>query len=189
MPDLPLAYLITLRCYGTWLHGDARGSIDRRRNQYHSSFIPENERWRAYSARNLKHSPVTLDDRQRTSVEGAIRETCNFRSWILRAVNVRTNHVHVLVTPHSGPEDSSVPSAIAEGLSATPADRVLNALKANATRQMRQDGRWPHKHSPWSDRGSKRFIWTELGLERAMEYVVNGQCKPMPEFDKPDHPE
>jgi hypothetical protein len=27
--DIPLAYLITFRCYGTWLHGDKRGSIDR----------------------------------------------------------------------------------------------------------------------------------------------------------------
>src|SRR5438093_13756827 len=26
--DLPLGYLITFRCYGTWLHGDERGSID-----------------------------------------------------------------------------------------------------------------------------------------------------------------
>jgi len=24
--DLPLGYLITFRCYGTWLHGDERGS-------------------------------------------------------------------------------------------------------------------------------------------------------------------
>ena len=24
------AYLITFRCYGTWLHGDDRGSVDRR---------------------------------------------------------------------------------------------------------------------------------------------------------------
>ena len=26
----PLAYLITIRSYGTWLHGDERGSMDRR---------------------------------------------------------------------------------------------------------------------------------------------------------------
>jgi hypothetical protein len=32
--DLPLGYLITFRCYGTWLHGDERGSIDRFHNRY-----------------------------------------------------------------------------------------------------------------------------------------------------------
>src|SRR5437868_339150 len=24
----PLAYFLTFRCYGTWLHGDGRGSVD-----------------------------------------------------------------------------------------------------------------------------------------------------------------
>jgi len=30
----PLGYLITCRTYGTWLHGDARGSVDRDHNVY-----------------------------------------------------------------------------------------------------------------------------------------------------------
>ncbi len=34
--DIPLAYLITFRSYGTWLHGDERGSVNRFRNQYKS---------------------------------------------------------------------------------------------------------------------------------------------------------
>src|ERR1700747_68137 len=38
MPDIPLAYLITFRCYGTSLHGDEQGSIDRHQNQYFHSF-------------------------------------------------------------------------------------------------------------------------------------------------------
>ena len=33
--DMPLAYLITIRTFGTWLHGDPRGSVDRHgRNVY-----------------------------------------------------------------------------------------------------------------------------------------------------------
>jgi hypothetical protein len=28
----PLAYFITFTCYGTWLHGDQRGSVDREHN-------------------------------------------------------------------------------------------------------------------------------------------------------------
>ncbi len=31
--DLPLAYFITFHCYGTWLQGDAPGSVDRSHNQ------------------------------------------------------------------------------------------------------------------------------------------------------------
>ena len=166
--DIPLAYLVTFRCYGTWLHGDERGAIDRRRNQYSSPYIPPNPNWHSYNVRQLKQSPVTLSPLQRRSVERAVHETCKFRDWELLALNVRTNHVHALV--HTG---TLAP------------ERVLNALKANATRQMRQDGHWPHEHSPWADRGSRRYIWTEVGIERATEYVVNDQDGEMPEFDPP----
>ena len=31
--EFPLAYLITFRCYGTWVHGDERGSMDRRASE------------------------------------------------------------------------------------------------------------------------------------------------------------
>jgi|SRR6185312_9608106 len=127
MPDVPLAYLITFRCYGTWLHGDERGSIDRHRSQYNSEYIIANPNWHDYNVRHLKHAPARLTDAQRQSVEAAVRETCQFRNWELKAVNVRSNHVHSLVSTGSlRPE------------------RVLNALKANATRQLRQDGCWPH---------------------------------------------
>ncbi|MGH9840991.1 MAG: hypothetical protein ACREEM_19730 [Blastocatellia bacterium] len=37
---IPLAYLITFRCYGTWLHGDERGSVDRDHNIYRTPFLP-----------------------------------------------------------------------------------------------------------------------------------------------------
>ena len=43
--DIPLAYLITFRCYGTWLHGDRRGSIDRFHNRYKSPYVEANARW------------------------------------------------------------------------------------------------------------------------------------------------
>jgi hypothetical protein len=42
--DMPLAYLITFRSYGTWLHGDQRGSIDRFHNRYKSPYIEPNPR-------------------------------------------------------------------------------------------------------------------------------------------------
>jgi hypothetical protein len=32
--DAPIGYLITFRSYGTWLHGDERGSVDRNHRAY-----------------------------------------------------------------------------------------------------------------------------------------------------------
>ena len=185
MADVPLAYLITFRCYGTWLHGDKRGSIDRRHNQYGGPFIPENRRWRSYNVRALKHAPVSLNLDQRNCIEDAVRETCLFRNWNLHAVNVRTNHVHSLITAYLAPKEMSVPFAVANGFAdGLPPERILNAVKTNATRHLRLRGHWPHKHTPWADGGSRLYIWTEFQLEQAKEYVLSGQGGPIPEFDK-----
>src|SRR5436190_23089117 len=96
--DTPLAYFISFRCYGTWLHGDKRGSIDRFNNRYRAPYIEPNTSWRCYNAENLAGEPVLLDESRRSSVETAVRETCLFRNWNLHVVNARTNHVHVVVS-------------------------------------------------------------------------------------------
>jgi len=96
--DIPLAYLITFRCYGTWLHGDERGSVNRFRNQYKTSYLPPEKSWIEKNTSRLKGKIVTLDAQQRNCVEKAIRETCDIRGWHLQAINVRTNHVHTVVS-------------------------------------------------------------------------------------------
>jgi REP element-mobilizing transposase RayT len=164
--DIPLAYFISFRTYGTWLHGDKRGSIDRCHNLYRSPYIPPNEKWRDYNQLQLRAKPLILKARHRKSIEGAIRETCDFRKWQLQAINVRTNHVHTVVS--AGQKKPEV---------------VLNAFKANATRQLRQDGLWTHPFSPWADKGSKRRLWNERNVARAIDYTLNGQGEQLPDFD------
>jgi len=88
--DIPLAYFISFRAYGTWLHGDKRGSIDRFNNRYRSPYIP---------------------------------------------------------------------------------------------RQLRQDGLWLYSFTPWADKGSKRRLWNERSVAKAIDYVLNGQGNDLPDFD------
>jgi REP element-mobilizing transposase RayT len=164
--DIPLAYLITFRCYGTWLHGDDRGSVDREHNRYHEPYALSNENRNRHNARLLKSEPVVLDTARRASVELAIRETCKYRRWALLAVNVRTNHAHVVVS-----------------IGEKKPQLALNAFKANATRQMREDGCWSFDYSPWVDKGSCRYLWNERSVERAIDYVINGQGDELPDFD------
>ncbi|HEV7472917.1 MAG TPA: transposase [Pyrinomonadaceae bacterium] len=164
--DIPLAHLITFRSYGTWLHGDKRGSVDRFHNQYQAPYIrPDKERFEANLDR-LSHEIVSLNARQRDSTENAIRETCKVCKWALLAVNVRTNHVHSVVS-----------------IGTAKSSRALNAFKAYATRRMRQDGCWLSDRSPWADKGSKRNLWTERSVELAIDYVLNGQGDDLPDFD------
>jgi REP element-mobilizing transposase RayT len=164
--DIPLAHLITFRCYGSWLHGDQRGSVDQRHNLYKTPYAPPNEKRYNYNRSVLKGDPVLLDALRRASVEKAIRETCVHRKWIRRAINVRTNHVHVVVS-----------------IGVKKSELALNAFKANATRQMKQDGCWQMDYSPWVDKGSRRLLWNERSVERAIDYVVNGQDEDPPKFD------
>jgi REP element-mobilizing transposase RayT len=164
--DIPLAYLISFRCYGTWLHGDERGSTDRFHHHYKSPHLPPNVAWKTHNQRVLKCPPVKLNAARRASTENALRETCAKRGWLLRAINVRTNHVHAVVS-----------------IGEVKPKLALNAFKANATRQMREDHCWPHPHSPWAERGSKRNLWNERAVERAIDYVLNGQGDDLPDFD------
>src|SRR5437773_9644786 len=63
----PLGYLITFRCYGTWLHGNDKGSIDRHHNRYGAPLIPPDLRWHRQNLRSLKDDPVKLNKEQRVS--------------------------------------------------------------------------------------------------------------------------
>ena len=58
-------------------------------------------------------------------------------------------------------------------------DRVLSAFKANATREMREAGCWRSDRTPWVDRGSKKYLWTEEQLNRAIAYVLYDQGEPL----------
>jgi REP element-mobilizing transposase RayT len=164
--DIPLAFLITFRCYGTWLHGDERGSIDRNHNQYKSPYRQPNQQLQKFSTRLLKSKPVNLDAQKREFTELAIREVCDYRNWLLRAVNVRTNHVHLVVS-----------------IGDTSPSKALNSFKAYATRKLRENNCWEFEHSPWAEKGSKRHLWNERSIEIAVDYVVNGQGGDLPSFD------
>jgi len=164
--DTPLAHLITFRTYGTWLHGDERGSVNRFRNVFGTRRLPADKKWVKINTQRLKREPVTLNAAQRASVEKAIKDTCKRRGWILLAINVRTNHVHVVVATG----ESKLIAA-------------LNAFKANATRVMREDGCWNETETPWVDKGSRRNLWNERSVERAINYVLYGQGDDLPDFD------
>ncbi len=163
--ESPIAYLITFRSYGTWLAGDERGSIDKYHNKFGGSRAVVSQLRESEHASRLKGSPFLLNARSRKLVEDAIREVCKFRGWSLLAINVRTNHTHSVV---SGAAASA---------------KVLNDLKAYSTRRLRATGEWQFDHSPWVNKGSRRNLWTEAHIDAACDYVINGQGRPLPDFD------
>jgi REP element-mobilizing transposase RayT len=159
-------YLITFRCYGTWLHGDERGSVDRRfYNRPGTSKIAPDIEKETRRATQLRGEPCVLDANKRRVVETAIREVCGVREYVLYAINVRTNHVHVVVGNSGKPE------------------RMMDSFKAYATKALRAAGMVGSGERVWSRHGSTRYLWTEEHIATAVEYATFGQGDEMPKFE------
>ena len=155
--EFPLGYLITFRCYGTWLHGDTRGSMDRRHNVYGSPKLAANAHLESSDSSQRKHSPIILDSEQRKVVKTAVRRVCEHRKYLLRAINVRTNHAHAVVSAMQKPEP------------------ILDAFKSYSTRALRQAGLLSPAVKPWARHGSTIYLWKERDVAKAIEYVMLGQ--------------
>ena len=155
----PLGYLITCRTYGTWLHGDARGFVDRDHNTYGTPLRDPDRALEQTERRHLKTDAVKLTARQRESVAETIRSVCDTRGWSLRALNVRTTHFHAVVAASDPPE------------------RIMHAFKAYATRRLREKGLHAQSAPLWSRHGSTLYLWKPLQVENACRYIADGQGK------------
>jgi len=156
-----LAYLITFRCYGTWLPGDERGYVDRRCNIRGHPMLKPNARLEAAMSRAMKQPAEVLEAPARAAVGAAIREGCVREAWVLHALEVRTNHVHAVLS------------------TGVPPERAMVALKAWATRRLRREGLVGDNARPWSRHGSTRWLWSERAVHDACRYVLEGQGAPL----------
>ena len=153
----PLAYLITWTTYGTWLPGDARGWVEA-----DSPGIQEGHAAKRRQAQHrMQEPPVILNEQQRRIVESTIRLHCEIRRWTLQAINVRSNHVHLVVTADVQPE------------------QVMGQLKAWCSRRLgeasRDRTRDRHRQRSWTEHGSTKWINDEGYLLNAIRYVLEGQ--------------
>ena len=152
-----LAYLITFTTYGTWLHGDERASVDRRHNIPGTPYVDPDPRRLRYETTMRKHPPVMLGPDRRAVVHEAIAAVCERRDWTLHALNVRSNHVHVVVSAPQPPE------------------RVMNDFKSWATRGLVTAGLVRRGTAVWTRHGSTRYLWKPCDLVDACEYVCEHQ--------------
>jgi REP element-mobilizing transposase RayT len=108
-------------------------------------------------ADNLGGSPYNLGAIERKIVEDAIREVCSIRGYGLYALNVRTNHTHLVVN------------------NCGKVERMMDSFKAYSTRVLRVANRIGPNVRPWSRHGSTRYLWTDKHIELAVDYVLNWQ--------------
>ncbi|MFN2502621.1 MAG: transposase, partial [Pyrinomonadaceae bacterium] len=131
--QFPLAYLLTFRTFGSWLHGDKRGAVGRDgRNRYGGPRMKPNTALESALKIEARQPQLILSKPMRRCVETSIAELCQRRGYLLQAVNARSNHVHAVVSAEMKPE------------------RLADALKANATKHLREQGLIPASAIPWS---------------------------------------
>jgi REP element-mobilizing transposase RayT len=155
--DFPIAYLITFRTFGTWLHGDEKGAFGRRNSIVRSKYVEPNVPLKEAMQAELKQKPFILSPRARAVVEEAMREVCQTRAYGLPALNVRSNHAHAVVKKAIKPE------------------KIVNDIKAYATRRLREAGLVGLDTKVWSRGSSTRYLWKPAHPEAAIDYVLYSQ--------------
>ena len=153
--EFPIAYLITFRTYGTWLHGDERWAVRRnRKSRSEAKIMAPNVPLEERMHEELESHPFLLNLEQRDAVDKAIREVCQIRDYILHTANVRSNHVHSVIGVQAKPE------------------RVADSLKAYSTRRLRELGLIEPETRVWSRGRSRRYLWKPRHVEAAIHYVL-----------------
>lgn len=153
-------YFITFHTYGTRLHGHHKGSVDRDHNTPGTRFLSEHQARHSSAFSRLKHEPTLLTPLAASVVDRTIREVCAHRGWTIRALNVRSNHVHIVTGAGKSPE------------------LAMNSFKSWATRRLVEGGHFQREHRIWSRHGSTRWVTTEESLASAIEYVEKMQGLP-----------
>ena len=151
------AYFITFSTYGSRLPGDARGSIDKRANSYGEPMFPPSRGLVGSFRLAMRWPPYRMGDPERVVVANAIVAAFRKGDQSLLALNVRTNHVHLVCEP-SGPPEAA-----------------MNAAKAVATGALRRASLVDAERKVWSRHGSTRYLFEELDVTSAANYVVELQ--------------
>jgi REP element-mobilizing transposase RayT len=163
-------WFFTWRTYGTWLPGEdgfvgyyrtseGQRGIDNAPGELPTGQIPPLER---YAREAMQREPVLLTMRQAEILCGQFQETAACRKWVIDAVAVMVNHVHIVFGVPGDPEPSD----------------MLRDWKSYASRGLNRTGPQPRDGRWWADQGSKRPIKTDERRLAAILYVRN-QANPL----------
>src|SRR5688572_27398562 len=156
-----MTYLITFACYGSRLHGDPAGSVDRLNNVPGSRLIEADPERVMADLRRMDQPPYRMDESRREVVLSAIWERCQQQQWRLLAAHVRTNHIHLVVEAEARPE------------------RIMNDIKSYASRCLNRSGLDGVGRKRWARHGSTRWLWKPEHISAAIHYVVEEQGEAM----------
>ena len=165
MKGIDRYWLLTWTMYGQWLPGDPRGSVTRTEQDGLSHRVEQDEFGTPVcdamsglyesSQQRLRSDPIFLTQAQAESCLSQFQETADFRKWVLVAVAIMANHVHVVLGVPGDPD---------------PED-LLRDLKAYGSRKLNKTDGKPASETLWTQSGSKRKLWDRIAIRNSVEYV------------------
>jgi REP element-mobilizing transposase RayT len=162
MNPRPIAYHITFGTYGTRLHGDPRGTVDRSMNQPGDPIISADRGWWVYERERLKYEPVVLTPEQMRFVEGVLPDVCVRGGWEFHTGAGGPDHVHNVIT------------ADADG------EAVRKWLTRWLGEALSSEWKRPEGATWWAEGGSVKWIWNDEYYGRVYGYVdgqrASGPC-------------
>ena len=151
----PLAYHITFGTYGTRLHGDERGTVDRRMNHPGDPIVGSDPDWWERERAMLRFEPVTFDREKMLFVERVIPGVCEQGGWDYHVGAAGPDHVHALLTARA--EGDKVRMWFKRWLGQALSARFPDALEDGAT--------W------WAEGGSVKWVWTRDYRQNVYDYL------------------
>jgi REP element-mobilizing transposase RayT len=156
---------LTWTTYGQWLPGDARGSVTRIRKPGEAHRVEEDEFGTPRTDANpelqnsargsLVGNPIFLNREHADRLLPQFQETCSFRKWLLVAVAIMANHIHVLVGVPGDPDPQN----------------LLRDLKSFGSRRLNQFFDKPPSGTWWTESGSRRKKGDLSAVTSAVEYI------------------
>jgi REP element-mobilizing transposase RayT len=149
----PLAYHITFGTYGTRLHGDARGTVDRTMNQPGDPIIGSDPALWKHEHNRMNFPPVELDAEKMSYAQSLVPAICERGKWKYHTCAAGPDHVHIVLTTKSDGQAVRkwVKRWLGEGMSL----------------------RWPLPEGAtwWAEGGSVKWIWKQDYFENVYGYV------------------
>ncbi len=157
-------WLLTWTTYATWLPGDERGFVSTvrdgpgarvRHNVAGTPFDADLPGLKRSAQDQMRGPPVYLIGDQAPPLLAQFQETAAHRGWLLLAVAIMSNHVHIVVGVPGDPN---------------PAD-ILRDFKSYGSGALNRRWRKPASGTWWTESGSRRKLSTPEAVARAIRYV------------------
>src|SRR5687768_3264163 len=143
------AYLCTFTTYGTWLHGDERGSVDDEHNISGLPFAPPSFNRTQFHRAAMKWPEFIIDAKSRGVILHTTHGVFDHRKWSLFALNIRMTHIHLVGHAPDG------------------GNKMIKDVKAWCTRRLREAGCRDLKAPVWTEGHSVHPLFTHDAVAAA----------------------